>query len=427
MKFFIETYGCQMNIADSELIASILIEAGHQEVEQIEKADLLIFNTCSVRAHAENRVLGRIQSEKSRKKTNPSLKIGVVGCMAQRIGKELIEENTDIDFVLGVDQYQNLPEIIQEIDNKQYLLDLDSHQIYKGIQPSYHSDYCAYITIMRGCNNFCSYCIVPYVRGRERSRPWQDIVQETIFAGKQGRKDVTLLGQNVNSYFHSDVNFPSLLRKLNEVDEIYRLRFITSHPKDLSDELIEAMAISAKVCEHIHLPIQSGNNKILQAMNRKYTVEHYLELINKLRNYIPNIAITTDIMTGFPGETESDFRQTLKVLEEIGFDDAFCYKFSPRSGTVAANLPHQISEQERLERLQRMIDLQRNITLKKNRNQIGQTVEIYVESFSKKSTDKVCGKTRDFKMAVLSGTQKDFGTLQKVEVKDATASTLICF
>jgi tRNA-2-methylthio-N6-dimethylallyladenosine synthase len=187
------------------------------------------------------------------------------------------------------------------------------------------------------------------------------------------------------------------------------------------------MAISAKVCEHIHLPIQSGNNKILQAMNRKYTVEHYLELINKLRNYIPNIAITTDIMTGFPGETESDFRQTLKVLEEIGFDDAFCYKFSPRSGTVAANLPHQISEQERLERLQRMIDLQRNITLKKNRNQIGQTVEIYVESFSKKSTDKVCGKTRDFKMAVLSGTQKDFGTLQKVEVKDATASTLICF
>ncbi|HOR30737.1 MAG TPA: MiaB/RimO family radical SAM methylthiotransferase, partial [Candidatus Syntrophosphaera thermopropionivorans] len=273
----------------------------------------------------------------------------------------------------------------------------------------------------------CSYCIDPYVRGRERSRPWQDIVQETIFAGKQGRKEITLLGQNVNSYLHLDKNFPGLLRKLNEVDEIYRIRFITSHPKDLSDELIEVMATSAKVCEHIHLPIQSGNNKILQAMNRKYTVEHYLELINKLRKSISDIAITTDIMTGFPGETENDFRHTLKLLEEIGFDDAFCYKFSPRSGTAAANLPNQIPEQERLERLQRMIDLQRNITLKKNKDQIGRTVEIYVESFSKKSTDQVCGKTRDFKMAVLPGTKIDFGTLKKVEVKDATASTLICF
>ena len=427
MKFYIETYGCQMNIADSELIASILTEAGHQEVYQIEEADLLLFNTCSVRSHAENRVLGRIQSEKFRKKTKPSLKIGVVGCMAQRIGKGLIEEKIDIDFVVGVDQYHNLPEIIQKIDNKQYLLDLDSNQIYKGVQPLYHSDYSAYITIMRGCNNFCSYCIVPYVRGRERSRPWQDIVQETIFAGKQGRKEITLLGQNVNSYLHLDKNFPGLLRKLNEVDEIYRIRFITSHPKDLSDELIEVMATSAKVCEHIHLPIQSGNNKILQAMNRKYTVEHYLELINKLRKSISDIAITTDIMTGFPGETENDFRHTLKLLEEIGFDDAFCYKFSPRSGTAAANLPNQIPEQERLERLQRMIDLQRNITLKKNKDQIGRTVEIYVESFSKKSTDQVCGKTRDFKMAVLPGTKIDFGTLKKVEVKDATASTLICF
>jgi len=427
MKFYIETYGCQMNVADSELIASILTSAGHQEVNQISEADLILFNTCSVRAHAEERVLGRIQSEMHRKKENLHLQIGVVGCMAQRLGKEINKNNLAVDFIVGVDQYQNLPKIIIDETENTLLTKLDATQLYKDIQPVYHHNYCAYVTIMRGCNNFCSYCIVPYLRGRERSRPWQDIVQETIFAGKQGRKDVTLLGQNVNSYLHSDVNFPSLLRKLNEVDEIYRLRFITSHPKDLSDELIEVMAISAKVCEHIHLPIQSGNNKILQAMNRKYTVEHYLELINKLRNYIPDIAITTDIMTGFPGETESDFRQTLKVLEEIGFDDAFCYKFSPRSGTVAANLPHQISEQERLERLQRMIDLQRNITLKKNRNQIGQTVEIYVESFSKKSTDKVCGKTRDFKMAVLSGTQKDFGTLKKVEVKDATASTLICF
>ena len=272
MKFYIETYGCQMNVADSELIASILTKAGHQEVHQISKADLLLFNTCSVRGHAEERVLGRIQSENHRKKENPNLKIGVVGCMAQRLGEEINKDKLTVDFVIGVDQYQHLTEILNEETEKTILTDLDETQLYKGIQPVYHNDYCAYITIMRGCNNFCSYCIVPYVRGRERSRSWQDIIQETISAGKQGKKDITLLGQNVNSYLNGEVNFPSLLVKLNELDEIYRLRFITSHPKDLSEELIEVLANSAKICEHIHLPVQSGSNNILKEMNRNYTV-----------------------------------------------------------------------------------------------------------------------------------------------------------
>ncbi|MEN6445782.1 MAG: tRNA (N6-isopentenyl adenosine(37)-C2)-methylthiotransferase MiaB [Candidatus Cloacimonas sp.] len=427
MKFYIETYGCQMNVADSELIAAILTEAGHKEANQIEDADLLLFNTCSVRAHAENRVLGRIRSESSRKKDNPNLKIGVVGCMAQRIGKELIDNYLTMDFVVGVDQYANLPDIIEKCIKENYWLDFDEKQIYKGIQPTYQNAYSAFVTIMRGCNNFCSYCIVPYVRGRERSRPWQDIVEETILAGKQGRKDITLLGQNVNSYNDNEMKFPGLLTKLNKLDEIYRLRFITSHPKDLSDELIEVLSTSANVCEHIHLPLQSGSDKILKAMNRKYTAMYYLDLIHKLHKAIPNIAITTDIMTGFPDETDSDFQDTIDVMKQVGFDDVFCYKFSPRPGTAAASMKNQVSESEGLNRLQRMIDLQRNISLQKNKAKIGKKVEVYVENYSKKSVDIVSGKTRDFKVAVLPGTESDFGTLKTVEVKDATASTLICF
>jgi len=309
MKFYIETYGCQMNVADSELIASILTSAGHQEVNQISEADLILFNTCSVRAHAEERVLGRIQSEMHRKKEKPHLQIGVVGCMAQRLGKEINKNNLAVDFIVGVDQYQNLPKIIIDETENTLLTKLDATQLYKDIQPVYHHNYCAYVTIMRGCNNFCSYCIVPYLRGRERSRPWQDIIQDTISAGNNGRKDITLLGQNVNSYLDGEVNFPQLLTKLNELVNIYRLRFITSHPKDLSEELIKVLANSAKICEHIHLPVQSGSDRILKTMNRNYTVQHYKTLVDKLHNSIPNIAITTDIMTGFPGETESDFQK----------------------------------------------------------------------------------------------------------------------
>ena len=427
MKFYIETYGCQMNVADSELIASILTKAGHQKVTQIGEAELLLFNTCSVRSHAEERVLGRIQSEGHRKKDNPQLKIGVVGCMAQRLGQELKRENQVVDFIIGVDQYKNLPEILQGNIAATCLTDLDQTEVYRGILPSHQSKYCAYITIMRGCNNFCSYCIVPYLRGRERSRSWQEIIQDTRTAGKQGRKDITLLGQNVNSYQDAEMNFPRLLAQLNCLEDIYRLRFITSHPKDLSDELIEVIAKSAKVCEHIHLPVQSGSDHILQEMNRNYTVQHYLDLVTILRNAIPHIAITTDIMTGFPKETNEDFQDTLSLMKEVEFDDAFCYKFSPRPGTLAADFKEQVSEPERLLRLQQMIELQRTITLKKNKALIGRTVEVYIEGYSKKSKDVVFGKTRDFKNAVLRGSEQDFGTLQKVEVKDATASTLKCF
>ncbi|PKN72155.1 MAG: tRNA (N6-isopentenyl adenosine(37)-C2)-methylthiotransferase MiaB [Candidatus Cloacimonetes bacterium HGW-Cloacimonetes-3] len=426
MNFYIETYGCQMNVADSELITSILISAGHQLVQNMDQAELILFNTCSVRAHAEERVLGRISNEQHRKKTNPNIKIGLLGCMAQRIGEKLLESNIGIDIVAGVDQYNMLPAMITSDGDFPVLLDFDSKQVYHDLMPVHQSNTCGFVTIMRGCNNFCSYCIVPHVRGRERSRPWKEVYADVKRAGEQGLKDITLLGQNVNSYHDGDIDFPKLLKYLNSIDEISRLRFITSHPKDLSDSLIEVMSSSDKICEHIHLPMQSGNNRILHEMNRNYTIEHYLSRVNKLKHAIPGIAVTTDIIAGFPSETDAEFEDTLSVMQELSFDYAFCFKYSPREGTDAAGMINQVPEEIRLSRLQQMIELQRKITYTKFRSQIGKCVEVYVESFSKKSDSFVSGKTRDYKIAVLSGTESDIGTLKKATVIDATAGTLIC-
>jgi len=377
-----------------------------------------------VRAHAEERVLGRISNEQHRKKANPELKIGLLGCMAQRMGKSLLERGAD--FVVGVDQYHRLPEMLAEMDESAFLLDFDSSQVYHDYLPVHQDKSCAFVTIMRGCNNFCSYCIVPHVRGRERSRPWKDIFSEVQSAGEAGLKDLTILGQNVNSYHDGEFDFPDLLKRLNDVQSIERLRFITSHPKDLSDKLIEVMQSSSKVCEHVHLPMQSGSNRILKEMNRKYSIEHYLSLVSKLRNAIPNISLTTDIIAGFPGESDSEFQETLSSMEQIGFDYAFCFKYSPRDGTAAATMANQVPEDIRLNRLQQMIELQRRITLEKFRAKIGKQVEVYVEDFSKKSKTMVSGKTRDNKIAVLSGCETDIGTLKQAVVKTATAGTLIC-
>jgi tRNA-2-methylthio-N6-dimethylallyladenosine synthase len=415
-----------MNVADSELVISILVSAGHKLVGNMDYADLILFNTCSVRAHAEERVLGRISNEQHRKKANPKLKIALLGCMAQRIGEKLLENSVGIDLVVGVDQYNMLPALIASDEANPLLLDFDSTQVYHDLMPVHQSTTCGFVTIMRGCNNFCSYCIVPHVRGRERSRPWQEVYEDVKRAGEQGLKDITLLGQNVNSYHDGDIDFPKLLLRLDTVDEIRRLRFITSHPKDLSDALIEVMASSDKICEHIHLPMQSGNNRILKEMNRNYTIEHYLSKVNKLKQAIPNIAITTDIIAGFPTETDAEFEDTLSVMREINFDYAFCFKYSPREGTAAAEMSNQVPEELRLERLQRMIELQRLITLTKFKDQIGNEVEVYVESFSKKNNSFVSGKTRDFKIAVLSGKESDIGCMKKSRVVDATAGTLIC-
>ena len=415
-----------MNLSDSELITSILLEADHEIAESIDDTDLLIFNTCSVRSHAEERVLGRISNEKNRKLSQKGLKIAVVGCMAQRMGKSLIEKGIGVDYVIGVDQYQNIPSIIGEDLIEPFNTDMDSSQIYHQFLPKHQSQTCGFVTIMRGCDNFCSYCIVPYVRGRERSRPLQDIYQDTLNAAREGMKDITLLGQNVNSYSYDGHNFADLLAELAKIDELYRLRFITSHPKDLSDQLLEVMSSNPKLCKHIHLPMQSGDSDVLARMNRKYSLEHYMGLIGKLRSAMPDIAITTDLITGFPGESDSQFRHTLQAMTEIGFDYAFCFKYSSREGTSAANFPDQVPEAIRLSRLQEMIELQRGITLHKFRAKIGQEVEIYIEDISKKSDAKISGKTDDYKIAVVTGSKDQIGSLVKARVIDATAGTLIC-
>lgn len=424
MKFYIETYGCQMNVSDSELVTSILSAAGHTVAGSIDDADVLLFNTCSVRAHAEDRVLGRISNERHRKKSNPKLKIVLLGCMAQRIGQRLVSEDLGIDFAIGVDQYRSLPSLLTE--DSGYHLDFDPDEIYENLLPTHSNSRCGFVTIMRGCNNFCSYCIVPYVRGRERSRPLMDIQKDVISAIDLGQHDITLLGQNVNSYNYNGLSFPDLLRGISSTKGLYRLRFVTSHPKDMSNDLIDAMRDCETVCEHIHLPMQSGDSDILKMMNRGYNYQEYLDRIQRLRAAIPDVSITTDLIAGFPTETDAQFESTLNAMREIEFDYAFCFKYSSRDGTAAADYPGQLPESVRLERLQRMIDLQREITLKKFKAQIGKTVEVYVEDFSKKSKAQISGKTRDYKIVVLSGTESQIGTLVTAKVVAATAGTLIC-
>jgi len=424
MKFFIETYGCQMNVADSELVTSILLESGNEAVSDINDADAIIFNTCSVRQHAEDRVLGRISNEINRKKIKPDLKIGVIGCMAQRIGNELIEKNLGIDFVVGVDQYQNLPDIFNSVSDFKHL-SMDDSQLYNHFQPTHDISFCGFVTIMRGCDNYCSYCIVPYVRGHERSRPIGSVVEDITNATSKGIKDITLLGQNVNSYKFNDVNFAKILQEVNKINNLARIRFVTSHPKDLSDELIEVMTLADKVCEHIHLPMQSGDNDILSRMNRGYTIEHYLNLVSKLRKAIPNIAITTDIIAGFPGETDVQFENTINIVKEIGFDYAFCFKYSYREGTKASEFKNQLDEELRLLRLQKLIGTQRYQTMLKFESQIGKIVEVLVEGKSKQGGNQLSGKTRDFKICVFEGKENQIGTLVNVKVSKATAGTLI--
>ncbi len=339
MKFIIETYGCQMNVADSEMISSIMTNSGYELTSDISEADVIMFNTCSVRQHAEDRVIGRISNEISRKLNNKNIVIGIVGCMAQRLGEELGNLLKNIDFVAGVDNYFKIPEIIDDIYNKRDFIvstEMNHTEVYNDVYPLRAESHNAFITIMRGCNNFCSYCIVPYVRGRERSRPAEEILNEIQKAGESGLKEITLLGQNVNSYHWNHIKFPELLRLANQIESIKRIRFVTSHPKDLSDDLIKVMAESNKICDHIHLPVQSGNTEILERMNRKYTAEHYRGIIRKLREAMPGISITTDVIAGFPGETEEQFMDTYRLMEEVRYDFAFMFKYSTRTGTKAA-------------------------------------------------------------------------------------------
>ncbi len=394
LSVFIETYGCQMNKCDSEIVAGLLTAEGYRLVENDEEADIILINTCSVRDHAEKRALGRIGVLGHWKKNDPHRKLGIIGCMAQRLGKELLSMKPLLDFVVGPDEYRTLPDILTNGRQGPCIrIHLRDDETYGTVSPTRQPSITGWAAITRGCNNFCSYCIVPYTRGRLRSRPAQEILNEVESMAEQGFREVTLLGQNVNAYHNGETDFPDLLKRVSRIPNIFRIRFTTSHPKDLSQKTLEVIDSQEKVCPHIHLPVQSGSNRILALMNRGYTREEYLQRIQKARTYIPGVAITSDILVGFPGETESDFQDTVSLMEYVRFDDAFTYRYSPRPGTKAALMEDNLSEEERLERLDRVIQLQRGITHQKKQQMIDHTVKVLPERVSKQSDEEWMGKT----------------------------------
>ena len=433
-KLRIETYGCQMNVADSETVAAVMQMAGYELTENDSEANAVFLNTCSIRDNAEQKIYSRLAYWRSlRKKSAKNIIIGVIGCMAERLKKELIEKH-GVNLVAGPDAYLDLPNLISAAENGEEAIniDLSTTETYRDIIPSRATanGISGFISIMRGCNNFCSYCIVPYTRGRERSREPESILKELEDLKKRGFKEVTLLGQNVNSYNYVSpegevTDFPALLAMVAKNAPEMRIRFTTSHPKDMSDEIIATIASFPNIARHIHLPVQSGSNSVLKNMNRKYTREWYLDRISAIRRAIPDAGITSDMFTGFHNETEEDFLQTLSLMEEVGFDSSFLFKYSERPGTFASkHLPDNVAEEVKIERLNRMIDLQNKISLKNNRNDIGREFEVLVEGKSKRNPEEHFGRTSQNKVVVFPKGDTKPGDFVKVRILDASSATL---
>lgn len=434
-KLFIETYGCQMNVADSEVVASIMEMQGYHLCDTLEEADAVFVNTCSIRDNAEQKIVSRLAFFRSLKRKKPHLIVGVLGCMAERVREELVKEH-GVDLVAGPDAYLDLPALISAVEQGESAVnvELSTTETYRDIVPARmgSSRVSGYISIMRGCNNFCSYCIVPYTRGRERSREPESILRELADLKARGFKEAILLGQNVNSYNYiaedgSRIDFPALLRMVAEAaGEGMRVRFTTSHPKDMSDEILEAIASHPSLCHHIHLPVQSGNNRILQLMNRKYTREWYLDRVAAIRRIIPDCGISSDLFCGFHSESEEDFEDTLSLMREVGYDSSFLFKYSERPGTFASkHLSDDIDEEVKIARLQRMIDLQNELSLESNRNDIGKTFEVLVEGFSKRSREQLFGRTQQNKVVVFPRGNHHVGDFVKVKIYDASSATLL--
>ncbi len=435
-KLFIETYGCQMNVADSEVVASVMKLAGYEMAETEEDADAVFLNTCSIRDNAEQKIFSRLDYFASlrKKRKDKHIILGVLGCMAERVKDELIERH-GVDIVAGPDSYLSLPELVAaaEMGEKAINVELSATETYRDVIPQRigHSRISGFISIMRGCNNFCSYCIVPYTRGRERSREPRSILNELADMRERGFKEVTLLGQNVNSYRYvqedgSVLGFAGLLKFVAEAAPEMRVRFTTSHPKDMNDDIINVIASVPNVCKHIHLPVQSGSNSVLKAMNRKYTREWYLDRIAAIRNAMPDCGITTDMFTGFHGETEEDFEQTLSLMREVGFDSAFMFKYSERPGTYASkHLPDDVPEKVKIDRLNRMIALQNELSAESNRRDVGKTFEVLVEGVSKRSREQLFGRTSQNKVVVFPRGNHRIGDFVNVRVIDSSSATLI--
>ena len=427
-QLFIETYGCQMNVADSEVIASVMKMAGYETCDDLEQADAILLNTCSVRENAENKIYNRLDTLNALRKKGRKLIVGVVGCMAERVKDDLINDY-GVDIVAGPDSYLSLPELFAaaEVGEKAINIELSTTETYRDIIPERicGAHVGGFVSIMRGCNNFCHYCIVPYTRGRERSREVESILNEVKDLQAKGFKEVTLLGQNVNSYCAGEVRFPQLLALVAEAVPEMRIRFTTSHPKDMSDETLEVIAAHPNVCRHIHLPVQSGSDRILKLMNRKYTREWYLGRIDAIRRILPDCGITTDIFVGYHSETEEDHQLSLSLMRECGYDSAFMFKYSERPGTYASkHLPDDVSEETKIRRLNEMIALQNELSAESYRKDVGKTYEVLVEGVSKRSKDQLFGRTSQNKVVVFDRAGHHIGDFVKVKILESSSATL---
>ena len=438
--FYIETYGCQMNVADSEVVAAIMQMTDAHITEDIQEADIIILNTCSIRENAEQKVQNRLQELRAfgKRKTDNSKRktIGIIGCMAERMGEELLRDY-GVDFVAGPDAYMDIPNLLSQCEQglPAINIELSKTETYREVMPArIGKQISGFVSIMRGCNNFCSYCVVPYTRGRERSRDVESIKNEVLDLQAKGYKEVTLLGQNVNSYRYEHTNdagevevigFAQLLRMIANLVPDMRIRFTTSHPKDMSDETLEVIAAHDNLCKFIHLPVQSGSNRILKLMNRKYTREWYLDRIAAIRRILPDAAISTDVFCGFHSETIEEHQETLSLMREVGFDSAFMFKYSERPGTHAQkHLPDNITEEEKVRRLNEIIALQTELSLECNLREVGKVVEVLVEGFSKRSREDMYGRTSQYKTVVFPRLGHHIGELVKVRIISATAATL---
>ena len=444
-KLFIETYGCQMNVADSEVVASIMQMAGYDTCDTVDEADAVFLNTCSVRDNAEQKIYHRLEALRAERRRGRKLIIGVLGCMAERVKQELIDKH-GVDLVAGPDAYLTLPDLIAQAEtgHKAINTELSTSETYRDVVPQrigLGHKIGGYVSIMRGCNNFCHYCIVPYTRGRERSRDVESILREVRDLRDRGYKEVTLLGQNVNSYqvpssllspqssllsSPSTIQFPHLLRLVAEAAPEMRIRFTTSHPKDMSDETLHVIADMPNVCRHIHLPVQSGSDRILQLMNRKYTREWYLDRVNAIRRIIPDCGLSTDIFVGYCSETEEDHQQSLQLMREVQYDSAFMFKYSERPGTYASrHLPDDIPEEVKIRRLNELIQLQTEISARQNSRDVGHEFDVLVEGFSRRSRQQLCGRTEQNKMVVFDRANHHIGETVRVTITGSTSATLL--
>jgi len=429
LKTYIETYGCQMNEYDSELVASILSENGTMLVRAEDEADVILINTCAVRETAHLRIYGRLQElKKFKAKKGNALTIGIIGCMAQNLRKELLDEHRDVDFIAGPDSYRKLPQLIENVrkeGKRTASLRLSREEMYSGVAPVRSAGVNAWVAVMRGCDNMCSFCVVPMARGRERSRDPAGIVEEVRALAREGYPQVTLLGQNVNSYRYDRYRFADLVEMVAEVEGIRRIRFAAPHPKDFPDALIALIARHPKVCGHVHLPLQAGNNRILELMNRTYTIEEFENLVRKLREAVTGVSITTDVIVGFPTETNDEYEDTFRAMERIRFDAAFIFKYSERMGTYAArHYNDDVPAKRKTERIVRLVELQKQITGEINRQLVGRTMEVLAEEAVKRDTSLLSGRTDSFKNTVFPREEWKVGELLKVTVERSRGGTL---